>query len=86
MIGRYLINTPTLALVKEGSRQVARTVPIGAVITVDSALVDGNKFIEVTWNDEKVMMFVQDLNTRGEAIEDSLASNQTPASRPRQKS
>ena len=76
MIGRYRINTPTLALVQDGARQVVRTVPIGAIITVDRRTLHGKKFIEVLWDGEKAMMFVQDLTARGEVIDDpsSLSS------------
>ncbi len=63
-LGQYRITNPTIALFEEEGRHVARTVPAGALITVDSAAFDGNKLVDVTWNDKKVMMFTQDLRSR----------------------
>ena len=61
--GKWCLNSPTLALFMEDSRHVARTVPAGAIITVDR--VEGEKLVEVTWNDKKVLMFAQDIRARG---------------------
>ncbi len=63
---RYRIASPTLALFQEDGRHVARTVPAGAIITVDNGAFDGNKLIDVTWEGKKVMMFTQDLRSRAE--------------------
>jgi hypothetical protein len=71
-IGRYRITNPTIALFHEDGRHIARTVPTGAFITIDSAAFDGNKLADVTWDDKKVMMFTQDLRARAKrAPEDS---------------
>jgi hypothetical protein len=37
---------------------------VDAIVTVDSAALDGHKLVDVTWNDKKVMMFTQDLRSR----------------------
>jgi hypothetical protein len=63
-LGRYRVTNPTIALFQEDGRHVARTVPAGAIINVDSAAFDGDKLLDVTWEDKKVMMFTQDLRTR----------------------
>jgi hypothetical protein len=60
-IGRYRITQPTIALFHEEGRHVARTVPAGVVINVDSAAFDGNKSVDVVWNGKQVMMFTQNL-------------------------
>jgi hypothetical protein len=63
-IGRYHITHPTIALFHEDGHHVARTVPTGAIISVDSAAFDGDRLVDVTWDGKKVMMFTQDLRTR----------------------
>jgi len=69
-IGKYRINSPTIALFLEEGHHIARTVPVGSIITVDSGPADipGDRLVDVTWNGRKVQMFAQDLRTRGEKI------------------
>jgi len=66
---RYLICSPTVALFLEDGRHVAHLVPEGATIRVDGKTFDGNKLIEVTWAEQIVMMFTQDLRARGKKID-----------------
>ena len=66
LVGRYRIKEPTIALFHEDGRHVARTVPAGAIITIDSDAFDGDKLVDVTWGRKKVMMFTQDLRSRSE--------------------
>ena len=54
---RYRITDPTIALFEEDGRHVARTVPEGAIIRVDTSVLDGDRLTDVTWNNKKVMMF-----------------------------
>ncbi|MFZ0595042.1 MAG: hypothetical protein WAM39_31565 [Bryobacteraceae bacterium] len=63
-IGRYRITNPIVALFHEGGRHIAHTIPTGAFITVDSAAFEGNKLVDVTWDNKKVMMFTDDLRSR----------------------
>jgi len=63
-IGRYRITDATMALFLEGDRHIARTIPADTIITVDSEALDGDRLVDVTWNDKKVMMFAQDLRSR----------------------
>ena len=65
----YLISSPTIALVLEDGRQVAHLVPEGAMIRTDGKPFNGNKLIEVTWAEKVVMIFTQDLRTRGKKID-----------------
>ena len=66
---KYLISSPTIALFLEDGRQVAHLVPEGALIRTDGKPFNGNKLIEVTWAEKVVMMFTQDLRTRGKKID-----------------
>jgi len=68
-IGRYRITNPTLALLQEDGHHVARTVPTGAFITVDSAAFGGEKLVNVTWDGKTVTMFTLDLRLRTEPAE-----------------
>jgi hypothetical protein len=67
-VGRYRFNSPTLALLEEEGRHVARTVPAGAVVEVDGTF-ENNKLVEVVWDGKRVMMFAQDLKSRAELAE-----------------
>jgi hypothetical protein len=67
-LGRYRINSPTIALFEEDGRHVANTVPAGAVIEISSDRFDGDKLLEVVWEGKRVMMFTQDLRKRAESV------------------
>ena len=54
-------------------RHVARTVPDGALVSIDESLLNQNKLVEVLWNETRVMMFAQDVRTRGEKLADEEA-------------
>ena len=59
---QYRITDPTLAMFREDGHHVARTVPVGALITVtDGKPFDGERLTEVEWNGRIVMMFTHDL-------------------------
>lgn len=66
---KYLISSPTIALFLEDGRQVAHLVPEGAMISTDGKPFSGNELIKVTWSEKVVMMFAQDLRTRGKKID-----------------
>ena len=67
-IERYRISSPTIALFLEDGRHVAHMVPKGATITIDGKTLNGNKLTEVIWAEKTVMMFTQDLRSRGKKI------------------
>jgi hypothetical protein len=63
----FRLTSPTIALFPEDGRHIARTVPFGAVISADE--LDGNKLVEVTWDNQRILMFAQDIRARGEAVD-----------------
>lgn len=65
---RYRLKTPTLALLQDEGRQVARTVPAGAIVEIDGTPND-DKLVKVLWDGQKLMMFVQDLQSKAEPTE-----------------
>jgi hypothetical protein len=68
---QYRMISPTIALFLEAGRHIARTVPSGSVITVESLDSDSDELVDVIWNDKKVRMFTQDIKTRGERLDSS---------------
>ena len=66
---KYRILSPTIALSPVDGRHVARTVPGGSVVSIES-LINHKKLVEVLWNETKVMMFAQDVRARGEEVAD----------------
>ena len=66
----YRMCSATIALFLEEGREVAHMIPANSVVTVDSkAFGDGDKWVEVYWADQKVMMFTQDIRKRGEKVQ-----------------
>ena len=65
---QYRISSPTIALFLEEGCHVAHVVPEGALVSIDGKTFNGNKLTEVTWDEKVVMMFTQDLRSRGVKI------------------
>ena len=68
-IEKYRIDSPTIALFLEDGRHVAHLVPKGATISIEGKTFNGDKLVEVTWADKAVMMFTQDIRSRGKKID-----------------
>jgi hypothetical protein len=66
---RYLIHSATIALFFEDGRYVSHVVPEGTMVSLDGKTFNGNKLMEVIWNEKAVMMFTQDLRSRGKKID-----------------
>jgi|SoiMethySBSTD1v2_1073268.scaffolds.fasta_scaffold601362_2 hypothetical protein len=66
---RYRITSPTIALFLEDGRHVANMIPEGSIVVVESENINGNRLLEVIWAEKKVMMFTQDIRSRGEKIQ-----------------
>jgi hypothetical protein len=65
---KYRIKSPTIALFLEDGRHVAHIVPKGTIVTVQTETFNGDRMIEVLWSEKTVMMFTQDIRTRGEKV------------------
>jgi hypothetical protein len=73
---RYRLREATLALFDEDGRHVARTVPAGTTVVVDSDAgdtFDSKRMVGILWNGTRVMMFTQDLRSRAELVEGTSA-------------
>jgi hypothetical protein len=76
----YRITSPTVSLFLEGQRHVSRLLPKGALVKIESETFNGNKLVEVLFEGKVVMMFTQDLRSRGEKVEpDTLSKKSSQA-------
>jgi hypothetical protein len=63
-MGNYRVTNPIPVMVREvaeGTAFVSSTVPKGAIISVEGAVIDLAKYIFVKWNGEDALMFAGDL-------------------------
>ena len=66
---KYRITVPTVVLILESDRHVARTICKNAIITADSEKVPNpTNLIEILWDGQPALMFLQDLRSRGELV------------------
>ena len=68
----YKLTTPTLGILSTdvGENRIPVTIPMNAIVMA-AETVDGNKLVEVVWEGKGILMFTQDLRTRGELIKAS---------------
>ena len=66
---KYRITSATIALLEEDGRHVAHMVPAGSIITIASEEFNGDRLVDVFWSEKRVMMFTQDIRTRGVRVE-----------------
>jgi len=68
LIEEYRISSKTIALVFEGERYVAHTVPEGALVTAHR--IETEKLVQVTWAGLTGVMLAKDLWANGERVSD----------------
>ncbi|HEY1756768.1 MAG TPA: hypothetical protein VGG72_15440 [Bryobacteraceae bacterium] len=71
---RYRIRSSTIAIHSFDGRRVTVHVPEDAVVTIREDPRDGDRLIDVVWNDKNYLMFTQDLRDRGEPLDEKGAS------------
>jgi len=64
----YRITSPALGLFMHDGFQVSHVIPKGAIVHIDEETLNGDKLVEVLWDRKVVMMFTQDLRSRGEKL------------------
>ena len=69
MVGKLRLKKVTLAVVN--ATRIAVAVPAGAIIEIPVAPLEGNRTVDVLWDGQCMMMFVQDLRERSEKIQNS---------------
>ncbi len=65
----YRITTPTVAILTLESKRNIITVPVGVIVKVSQDLTEGDRLIDVLWNEQNYMMFTQDLRERAEPFD-----------------
>jgi hypothetical protein len=69
MPAKYRLTGLTLVMYVEDGRHIGRLLPDGATIITDGKKFNGEKLLDITWNDKPMMMFTQDVKKRGTLIE-----------------
>jgi hypothetical protein len=68
IVRKYRVVSATIVLIDEHGRQVAHTLPKGAIITTGEDSGDP-RLITIIWNGVEAVMFAQDLRSRREKID-----------------
>jgi hypothetical protein len=67
----YRLTTKTFAIIKLEGQNHPTTVPNGAVIKVLSGSLNGNRLVNVEWEDKTAMMFTTDIRERCVKLEEA---------------
>jgi hypothetical protein len=66
---RYCIRSSTMAIISSGGQRTVVPVPVDAIVTIADDLREGDRLVDVRWNDREYLMFTQDLRERGEPLD-----------------
>ena len=74
--GNYRINTATLVHILDSDCHISHTViiPKGTVVTVDRMTFNVSKLVPIKWDGRDALMFLQDLRSRGERIDERMSA------------
>jgi len=61
MTGRYRLTNPIIAMFAVDGHHEAMNVPTDTVIDLNGKKFNGDRLMEVSWDNRKVLMFTQDL-------------------------
>jgi hypothetical protein len=67
VVSRRRLKIPTLGIVT--ATGVAECVPVGAIISLPTALLDHAQLVGCIWEGKDIRMFARDLRDRGEEIQ-----------------
>ena len=65
---RFRLGTPTFGLTSHDGETRPILIPAGSVVQIVSGIEDSQRMVEVHWDGVNVMMFVQDVQARGELL------------------
>ena len=65
---RYRIGNSTIAVVIEGGKQIATTIPAGEIVELADSPIQAEGLVHVRWKGQIVEMFTQDLLERGQEL------------------
>jgi hypothetical protein len=70
---RFRLKADTIAIETNGDKRIALHVPAGSVITVESGpKPDDRRMLDIRWDGRKIVMFVDDVQKRGEQVGDEV--------------
>ena len=71
--GRYRVKSPILAILSigGGTNRIAISLPVNAILKVVAGPLNGNRLMDVEWEGKVVMVFVQDLQSRAETLDEA---------------
>lgn len=61
MLGLHRLKNPLLAMFSGADGHESITIPSGAVIDLTARKFNGDRLMEVIWDDRKLLMFTEDL-------------------------
>ncbi len=70
---RFRLRTPTIGVDKTGESKIAVTIPAGVTIEIVRGTSPNDSMVDVVWNGRTMVMFIQDIQERGEEV-----TNQKP--------
>ncbi len=68
MLGLHRLNTPLLAMFVGVDGHEAITIPSGVVLDLTAKKFNGDRLMEVLWDDRKLLMFTEDLKSTTVAV------------------
>ena len=68
MLGRHRLNSPLLAMFAGVDGHEAVTVPTGTVLDLTAKKFNGDRLMEVVWDERKFLMFTEDLKNTAKPI------------------
>ena len=63
------MKTPTLAILSQDHGKIPVLIPSGAEVEVIDGPLNGNRVVDVRWEDKTVMVFTEDIRDRGEPLD-----------------
>jgi hypothetical protein len=70
---RFRLTREAMAIAQRNSRNVAITIPEGAIIEIIGGPFNGTRLMDVKYNDEMIMMFTDDMKTHTELVKGETA-------------
>jgi len=64
----YRLNAEMLGVISTDWRRMTARIPEGSTITVVNGHFNGSRMVDILWEGDTVMIFVQDLRDRGTLI------------------
>ena len=64
----FKLNTSSMAILSMNDQRTLVTIPENATITLVAGDVEANGFVEVRYRDKILIMFAEDLRSRGECV------------------